>query len=129
MMYAPPDVLLTVTALAVAAATALSYRTILADAARHLIARLTGRRVIYMNLYKSGWFHRCGKPLTLDRHAGDCYTSRAQALADIDPPSHYITTVAVLYRDPDNTLRCNGADSQPVPIAVTRKQALRGEQT
>lgn len=86
-----------------------------------IVAKLTGQQLIFLNLYRSGWFHRAGKPNTLNRHAGDCYTTRKQALADIEPITHYIATVAVLYRDPEGLLKCNDGNSKPVPLHVTRK--------
>lgn len=96
------------------------------DAILGMVAWVTGHQLIFINLYRSGWFHRVGKPNTLDRHAGDCYTSRALALADIEPRSHYVATVAVLYRDPDGKLKCNRADSKPVPLSVSRRREVAG---
>lgn len=77
-------------------------------------------KTVYMNIYKSGWFHRAGKPLTLDRHAGDLYDSYAQAIADIEPASHYIATVPVVYEDVED-IKANPADSVPIPLNVSRR--------
>ena len=80
------------------------------------------QRQYWMNVYKSGWFHREGKPLTLDRHAGDFYETREQAIKDIEPASHYIATVPFIYDEPDEDLRANPADSVPTPLSVSRKR-------
>lgn len=37
----------------------------------------------YMNIYRSGYYHRKGKPKAFDRHAGDIYPTVAAALEDI----------------------------------------------
>lgn len=89
-----------------------------------LLPRQGFPKVMWMNVYRSGWFHRAGKPSTIDRHAGDFYETREQAMADIDPPSHYITTVPFTYVDPED-VHANAADSTPVPLAVTRAQVDR----
>ena len=83
-------------------------------------------KTCYMNIYRSGWFHREGKPNTLDRHAGDLYDSREQALADIDPPSHYIATVPVQWEDPEDIV-ANPAASVPVALSVSRKRFRENE--
>lgn len=75
----------------------------------------------FVNIYRSGWFHREGKPLTMDRHTGDIYESYEQAIKDIDPPSHYIATVGISWLDVEN-VRANPADSVPVPLSVSRKR-------
>ncbi len=85
-------------------------------------------KTCYMNIYRSGWFHREGKPNTLDRHAGDLYDSREQAMADIDPPSHYIATVPVQWTDPDDGVAANPADSVPIPLSVSRKRFRETEE-
>lgn len=78
----------------------------------------------FVNIYRSGWFHREGKPLTLDRHTGDIYDSYEQAIKDIDPPSHYIATVGISWVDPEN-VKPNPADSVPTPLSVSRKRSLQ----
>lgn len=86
------------------------------------------KRTSWMNIYKSGFFHREGKPLTLDCHAGDFYDTKAQAVAVIDPPSHYLATVSFEWDDVDN-IQTNPADSVPVPLSVSRKRhAMTAEQ-
>jgi hypothetical protein len=75
----------------------------------------------FLNIYRSGWFHREGKPGMFDRHPGDIYGTEAAALADIEPKSHYIATVPVSWEDPQD-VKINAADSTPVPINVSRKQ-------
>ncbi len=78
-------------------------------------------RTSWMNIYKSGFFHREGKPLTLDCHSGDFYDTKDQALAVIDPPSHYLATVSFEWDDVDN-IQTNPADSVPVALSVSRKR-------
>lgn len=73
----------------------------------------------WINLYRSGHFHRCGKPHVAERHAGDVYLDEAAARADIDPPELYIATVPIEWSDPD-TVCANAADSTPVPLRETR---------
>lgn len=77
-------------------------------------------KVMWMNVYRSGFFHREGKPLTVDRHAGDFYETREQAIADIEPRSHYIATVPFVYVD-DQDVTANPADSIPTPLAASRR--------
>ncbi len=79
------------------------------------------KRTSWMNIYRSGYFHREGKPLTLDCHAGDFYDSEERAKAEIDPPSHYIATVSFEWDDVDGITE-NPADSVPVSIGVSRKR-------
>ncbi len=73
----------------------------------------------WMNVYRSGWFHREGKPDTLNRHAGDLYTDYDHAIRDIDPVSHYIATVPVQWDEPTVQVE-NAPDSVPVPLSVSR---------
>jgi hypothetical protein len=78
-------------------------------------------KVMWMNVYRSGWFHRKGKPGTVDRHAGDFYESREAAVRDIEPASHYIATVPFMYVDPED-VRENAMDSAPESLSVSRKK-------
>jgi hypothetical protein len=75
----------------------------------------------FMNIYRSGYFHREGKPDTMNRHAGDIYDSREQAVKDINPPSHYIATVPVQWDDPEDVVP-NSPDSVPVSLSVSRRK-------
>lgn len=72
------------------------------------------RKTGWMNIYRSGFFHRLGKPRDFNRHAGDIYETRA-----IDPPDYYVDTVAVHWSDIED-VKPNAADSVPVPLSVTR---------
>lgn len=74
----------------------------------------------FVNIYRNGWFHREGKPGNMDRHTGDIYDSYAEAVGDIDPPSHYIATVGISWLDVED-VQPNPADSVPVPLSVSRK--------
>lgn len=51
---------------------------------------------VYINLYKQGYYHRAGKPSTVNIHPGDMYASREAAIADIDTDAPYVGTVPVL---------------------------------
>lgn len=53
----------------------------------------------YLNIYKSGRYHRAGKPGAYDRHGGDIYARLDDAIAAIDPPEYYITTIPVVWTD------------------------------
>lgn len=80
----------------------------------------------YVNLYHAGYYHRRGKPGGLDLHAGDIYTTEAEAKASAVPEAGYVCTGVVTYDDKDCNMRVNPADSVPVPISVTRKQIENG---
>lgn len=79
------------------------------------------KRISWMNIYRSGFFHREGKPLTLDVHSGDFYDTEELAKAAIDPPSHYRGTVSFEWDDVEN-IQTNPADSVPTPLGVSRKR-------
>lgn len=82
----------------------------------------------YINIYRSGWFHRAGKPQCFDRHSGDVYPTYDAAVRAVSPRSHYVCTVPVVWHDAPN-LRPNPAHSVPVPLNVTRRaEALRGHE-
>lgn len=49
--------------------------------------------IFWMNLYRSGYYHRDGKPGTLPWHPGDVYASREAALDDVDHEAPYLGTV------------------------------------
>lgn len=49
----------------------------------------------YVNLYRSGFYHRAGKPHTFNLHPGDIYSTRSTAFADRDPRAPYVTTVRI----------------------------------
>lgn len=66
----------------------------------------------WLNVYRSGHYHRAGKPGMYDRHPGDIYETKEAALADISPASHYVATVPIEWYDPE-PLRVNGPDSTP----------------
>jgi hypothetical protein len=79
------------------------------------------RCVAYQNVYRSGYYHRAGKPGQFDRHPGDLYPTRDAAEADVDPPWMYVDTVKVVwYEDAQPHVNC--ATSKPVPISESRRQ-------
>ncbi|CAN7638083.1 hypothetical protein LJR130_004845 [Variovorax sp. LjRoot130] len=67
----------------------------------------------YINLYRSGWFHRQGKPGAFDLHAGDVYPTLESALRDIEPRTHYLATVPV----------CWQSDQDMAPTPPPRRQS------
>lgn len=73
----------------------------------------------FVNIYRNGWFHRAGKPHNMDRHTGDIYATYEEAVADIDPPSHWIATVPVQWEDVEKVLP-NPADSVPTSLRDSR---------
>lgn len=75
----------------------------------------------YMNIYRSGYFHREGKPGNIDRHGGDVYADKVTAEKHIFPQSHFITTVPIEWDDPEECV-VNARDSVPVALHVSRKR-------
>ena len=49
----------------------------------------------WMNMYAQGYYHRVGKPGTLNLHPGDLYETEEEALADVDKNAPYLCTVSV----------------------------------
>lgn len=82
------------------------------------------KRISYMNIYHQGYYHRTGKPSTLNAHPGDLYDTREEAVADIDPNAPYIATVGFEWDAPDG-IEAHPQGSQPVPLSMTRKQFQR----
>lgn len=82
------------------------------------------RIVGWQNIYRSGYYHRCGKPGMYDRHPGDLYPTRKAAEADVDPPAQYVATVKVVWYE-DKQPHVNCAQSVPVPIAESRRRLHR----
>lgn len=89
----------------------------------------------FINLYRSGWFHRKGKPNTYDAHPGDLYPTAQLAMQDIDPKARdlYIGTFPVLINGSiygsvlrsDYDVHLNDADSVPVPLSVSRSEIIQ----
>ena len=73
----------------------------------------------WMNVYRTGWFHRSGKPAVVDRHAGDLYASKTKAEEQIDPVEGFIATVPVQWTD-EPGLKPNADDSIPTPLGTSR---------
>lgn len=78
------------------------------------------KRTSYMNIYIQGFYHRCGKPGTLNAHPGDLYDTREEAVADIDSNAPYITTVGFEWDAPED-IQAYPEGATPVPLGVTRK--------
>lgn len=80
----------------------------------------------WMNLYAQGWYHRAGKPGTLNLHPGDLYPSEEAARADIDTEAPYLGTVAVTL--PDNVVGVDsyGPESKPIALSHSRVYHKQG---
>jgi len=78
--------------------------------------------LVYMNLYRQGWYHRAGKPGTLAFHPGDLYPTHSAAVEDIDHDAPFIATVPV---DVPDDLGVDfspyGVGSLPVPLRESRR--------
>jgi hypothetical protein len=100
------------------------FQSISRSEAMENIAYEAGQHVrLYMNLYKAGWFHRLGKPGTVDLHPGDFYLSAEKAQADVDRPELYVGTVGFDFIVPEGMMLVeNAADSEPVPLSVSRRR-------
>lgn len=79
------------------------------------------KRTSWMNIYAQGYYHRTGKPNTLNAHPGDLYDTEKEAKEDIDPDAPYITTVGFEWDAPEG-IEAYPKDSTPVSLSVTRKQ-------
>jgi len=79
------------------------------------------KRTSYMNIYAQGFYHRCGKPSTLNAHPWDLYDTWDEALADIDKDAPYITTVGFEWDAPEG-IQAYPEGSIPVGLSVTRKK-------
>ena len=49
----------------------------------------------FINVYRSGFYHKCGKQGAFDRHGGDIYPTRESAVAAIEPRDYYVDTVRI----------------------------------
>lgn len=74
----------------------------------------------FVNIYKSGVFHRRGKPRAYDRHPGDIYPTQKAAEADIDWDAGYVATAPIQWYE-DKAVDPNPESSEPIPLAVTRR--------
>lgn len=74
----------------------------------------------YLNIYRSGVWHSCGKPGAFDRHGGDLYPTPQAAEAAISPRSHFIATVVVEWYELD------GVVPNPVPGELNGTMVLGG---
>ena len=65
----------------------------------------------YINVYRSGFWHKAGKAGAFDRHAGDIYPDSDSAVDAIEQPHLYVATVPVQWEDEDGLL-ANLADGR-----------------
>lgn len=72
----------------------------------------------FVNIYRSGMFHREGKPTAYNRHPGDIYPTQDEALQDIDPrAAHlYVCTVPIAWAEPMK-VQPNPRDSVPKRVS------------
>jgi hypothetical protein len=75
----------------------------------------------YMNLYRSGFYHRKGKAGACDAHGGDVYLDYADAVAQAEPDRGYFATIPIQW-DAEDPIARNPDDSVPIPISVSRKE-------
>lgn len=78
------------------------------------------KHILYINLYRSGYYHRQGKPLTTNLHAGDVYDNERTAKENAEPDRGYITTVPFEV-DLPGPVYVNGEGSIATPLSVTRQ--------
>lgn len=80
---------------------------------------------LYLNVYRSGTYHRQGKPGHCNIHGGDFFTTLYDALTHAESANGYVTTVEVdipvpegyhIVRNPDNSV--------PTPLHMTRGNLL-----
>lgn len=83
-------------------------------------------QTLYINLYRSGYWHRQGKPGTCNVHAGDVYDDFDTALRAIEPGKGYIDTIRLEASLPF-PLFVNPADAEPTPLRETAKLIARGD--
>lgn len=80
---------------------------------------------LYVNVYRSGHYHRQGKPGHCNIHAGDLFTSEDLALENAEPGNGYIATVPLDMPIPDDvTILANPQGSIPSPLRQTRDNPL-----
>jgi hypothetical protein len=80
---------------------------------------------LYMNVYRSGYYHRQGKPGHCNLHAGDFFTDEMEALRCAEPDKGYIETVAFDMPVPDGcVILANPEGCVPTPLHVTRDNPL-----
>lgn len=77
-----------------------------------------------MNVYRSGFYHRQGKPNTTNMHGGDLYATEAAALENAEVNRGYLGTAPVDF-PMGGAPYVNGPDSTPTPLSVTRSYATR----
>jgi hypothetical protein len=85
-------------------------------------------QTVWLNVYRSGYYHRAGKPTATNLHGGDLYVSYADATAAIQHDRGYITTVSFqmpvpadthIYRNPENSVpRERGGEDRVLPTFV-----------
>lgn len=80
-------------------------------------------KIAYINLYKSGYFHRANKPEQFNVHPGDLYPTAEAAMRDVHPRHLYVGTVPV--HVPTELQHVLGASNPynaiPIPLEETRE--------
>lgn len=84
------------------------------------------KHLLFINLYRSGVYHRQGKPNTCNMHAGDVYTSRAAAEAAIEHDKGFIATVDFM-PDLPAEVYVNPPDCVPTPLSQTARVIMSGQ--
>lgn len=82
-------------------------------------------QTLYMNVYRAGYYHRQGKPGHCNIHAGDFFTTEAEARRCAEPDKGYIATVSFEMPLPEGTtILANLEGSEPTPLHETRRNPL-----
>lgn len=84
------------------------------------------RQTLWINVYRSGVYHRQGKPNTCNLHGGDLYTSYTDAYRAIEHDKGFIATVTVAADLPAEAY-VNPPDCEPTPLSQTARIIMSGQ--
>lgn len=84
------------------------------------------KQTLFINVYRSGVYHRQGKPHTCNMHGGDLYATRHDAIEAIEHDKGYITTAPVVV-DLPALAYVNPEGSEPTPLSDTRRIVMSGQ--
>lgn len=76
----------------------------------------------FLNVYRSGYYHRMGKPGQFNCHPGDLYPTHEAATADVDPDARHLYLGTFEVSIPAALLgEANPSDCVPIPLSQTRR--------
>lgn len=80
-------------------------------------------KIAYINLYKSGFFHRANKPEQFNVHPGDLYPTAEAAMRDVHPKDLWVGTVPVhVPTELQHVLgTSNPYNAIPIPLEETKQ--------